>query len=74
MEQDTIFIIFQLMENYVVIGGAGAYCSTMTPFNYNSHTQAPELLLNRSGELLVMRVPQTLTQVVQNERSVLESL
>jgi diaminopimelate decarboxylase len=51
----------------VVIGGVGAYCSTMTPYNYNSHEQAPEILLTASGELKQVRKRQTLEQMLENE-------
>jgi diaminopimelate decarboxylase len=51
----------------LVVGGTGAYCSAMTPFNYNSHTQAPELLLRESGQLQLIRRAQTLEQLMQNE-------
>ncbi len=51
----------------IVIGGAGAYCSAMTPFNYNSHTQIPEVLLMRDGQLKLIRKRQTLEQIVMNE-------
>ncbi len=53
--------------DYVVIGGAGAYCSSMSPFNYNSHTQSPEALLGTDGELRLIRKRQTLEQVLENE-------
>ncbi len=53
--------------DYVVMGGAGAYCLSMCLSNYNSHVQAPEVLLNKNGRLELMRKEQTLTQVVQNE-------
>ena len=51
----------------VVIGGAGAYCSSMAPFNYNSFTQAPELLLSVDGSLKLIRKRQTLEQMLANE-------
>ncbi len=51
----------------VVVGGAGAYCASMSPFNYNSYLQAPELLLGIDGKLQVIRKPQTLEQVLANE-------
>jgi len=51
----------------VVIGGAGAYCSAMSPFNYNSHTQATEVLLRKNGKLQLIRKEQTLEQMTQNE-------
>ena len=53
--------------DYVVIGGLGAYCSTMTPSNYNSHEQAPEVLLRSDGRLYPIREEQTLRQVFANE-------
>ena len=37
--------------DYVVIGGAGAYCATLTSLNCNSHTQIPEVLLEQNGKL-----------------------
>lgn len=54
-------------DDYVVIGGAGAYCSSMTPFNYNSHEQAAELLLTEGKELVVIRKRQSLEQITANE-------
>jgi diaminopimelate decarboxylase len=51
----------------IVVGGAGAYCSAMAPFNYNSHTQIPEVLYTRNGELKLVRKRQTLDQIVMNE-------
>jgi len=53
--------------DYVVVGGVGAYCSSMSPFNYNSHTQAPEVLLKNNGEIKLIRKSQTLEQVTLNE-------
>jgi diaminopimelate decarboxylase len=53
--------------DYVVVGGCGAYCSAMAPFNYNSHVQAPEALLRADGSLSVIRRRQTLDQILENE-------
>jgi len=50
-----------------VIGGVGAYCSAMTPFNYNSHTQIPEVLFTAGGDLRLIRRRQTLEQILENE-------
>jgi len=50
-----------------VIGGVGAYCSAMAPFNYNSHTQIPEVLLTSDGQLKLIRKRQTLEQMLENE-------
>ena len=51
----------------VVIGGVGAYCSSMAPYNYNSHGQAPEILFAKNGDLKLVRKRQTLEQILQNE-------
>ena len=51
----------------LVIGGAGAYCSSMAPMNYNSHVQAPEILYTAGGELRLIRRRQTLEQMLENE-------
>ena len=53
--------------DYIVVGGAGAYCSSMTPFNYNSHEQAAEVMLKENGNLTEIRRKQTLEQIVANE-------
>ena len=52
----------------VIIGGTGAYCSSMAPFNYNSHTQIPEVLFTSEGRLELIRKRQTLEQILENER------
>ena len=51
----------------VIVGGAGAYCSAMSTINYNSYPQAPEVMLERDGELQLIRARQTLEQMLQNE-------
>jgi len=53
--------------DFVVIGGVGAYCSSMSPYNYNSHPQAPEVLLTKKGKLTEIRKRQTLEQMLENE-------
>jgi len=53
--------------DYFVIGGAGAYCKEMAPANYNSHTKPPELIKEKDGSISLLRKPETLEQVVQNE-------
>jgi diaminopimelate decarboxylase len=53
--------------DFVVIGGAGAYCSAMSLANYNSHVQAPEALLRETGEIATIRKPQRLEEIVRNE-------
>jgi diaminopimelate decarboxylase len=58
--------------DFLVVGGCGAYCSSMTPFTYNSHTQAPELLLRVGGRLDTIRRPHTLSQMTANEEGLKE--
>ncbi len=41
----------------------------MSPFNYNSHIQAPEVLLRKNGKLQVIREAQSLEQITDNEVS-----
>jgi diaminopimelate decarboxylase len=53
--------------DFVVIGGVGAYCSAMAPFNYNSYSQAPEVLLRADGGLKLIRKRQSLEQIIENE-------
>jgi diaminopimelate decarboxylase len=53
----------------LVVGGAGAYVAAMTLIGYNSHPQAPEVLLRSNGRLQVIRQRQTLAELVANERA-----
>jgi len=55
------------IADFIAIGGAGAYCSTMSPMNYNSHVQAPEILYTCKRELKAIRSKQTLEQLISNE-------
>jgi diaminopimelate decarboxylase len=57
------------LDDYLVIGGSGAYVSAMTLVNYNSYVKPAEVLLRSSGKLQLIRAPQTLEQIVENERS-----
>jgi len=57
------------LGDFVVVGGTGGYCSSMTPFNYNSHYQAAEILLRNDGSLKLIRKEQDLIQMTQNEAS-----
>ena len=51
----------------ILIGGAGAYCSGLAGKNYNAFPEAPEVLINRSGEPKLIRSRQTLDQLLSNE-------
>jgi len=55
------------VNDIVVVGGVGGYCSSLTPFNYNSHLQAPEVLLTAKGKLELIRRKQTFEQMLENE-------
>ncbi len=51
----------------VVVGGAGAYSSSMAAKNYNSFPEAAEVMITRDGSVELIRRRQTLGQVVANE-------
>lgn len=53
--------------DYIAIGGTGAYCSTMSPMNYNSHGQVSEILYTFDHKLKEIRSKQTLEQLISNE-------
>ena len=55
------------VNDLVVIGGAGAYCASMSTINYNSYPQAPEVMLDPDGTLHLLRERQTLDQILTNE-------
>jgi diaminopimelate decarboxylase len=55
--------------DYLIVGGVGAYCSSMSPCNYNSHEQIAEYLLTEEGTCRCIRTRQSLAQIVQNEHS-----
>jgi diaminopimelate decarboxylase len=51
----------------VVMEGCGAYCSSMSTKNYNSYPEAPEVLIKKSGEIVLIRKKQELKQIFANE-------
>jgi diaminopimelate decarboxylase len=55
------------VDDYMVIEGCGAYCSSMSTKNYNSFPEAAEVLLKENGDMLEIRKRQTLDQIVENE-------
>ena len=57
------------VDDFVVVGGCGAYCSSMTPFNYNSQVQAPEVLVRTDGAIKLIRKRQEPIDVYKNELS-----
>ena len=50
-----------------VIGGAGAYCSSMPARGYNSIPAAPEILVTLDGSLELVRRRQALEDVFRDE-------
>lgn len=50
-----------------IIGGSGAYCSSMSPSNYNSYPVSPEVMLLKNGKLRLIRRRQTPEQITENE-------
>jgi len=56
------------LGDMIVIGGTGAYCSSMAPFNYNSYLQAAECMLVPGQGLRLIREAQSLEQLVNNEK------
>lgn len=55
------------MGDYIIIGGAGAYCASMSSKNYNSFPESAEILLSENGEFYEIRKRQELSQIIENE-------
>lgn len=51
----------------LLIGGVGAYCSSMSALNYNSFPAAPEVLIENADSYKLIRRRQRLEQVWENE-------
>jgi len=56
----------------LVVGGAGAYCAGMPLKNYNSYPEAAEVMIDLKGRPHLIRKRQTLSQIIQNEVSVIK--
>lgn len=54
-------------DDLLLIGGAGAYCSSMCAKNYNSFPQAAEVLLRVDGQAVLIRSRQSVQQIIENE-------
>lgn len=50
-----------------LVGGAGAYCASMSAKNYNSFPESAEVILSTTGQAHLIRHRQTLDQILQNE-------
>ena len=57
-------------QDYLVIERAGGYCSSMALKNFNSYPEAKEVLLRSNGDLQVIKLRQTIDQVIENELSI----
>ncbi|MFO7891998.1 MAG: diaminopimelate decarboxylase [bacterium] len=55
------------LGDWIVIGGTGAYCSSMAPVNYNSYLQPGEVMITRDNKIQLIRRPQTIEQMICNE-------
>lgn len=53
--------------DFCVIGGTGAYCSSMSPSNYNSFPASPEILIKKDGSLKLIRKRENIEQLTENE-------
>lgn len=51
----------------LVIGGSGAYCSSMSAKNYNSFPEAAEVLIDTTGDFHMIRRRQSMDHMLQNE-------
>jgi len=58
----------------LIMDGSGAYCSGMSTKNYNSFPEAPEVLVDKSGGVHLIRARQSLEQIYENEVTVAESV
>ncbi|RHX88498.1 diaminopimelate decarboxylase [Leptospira stimsonii] len=55
------------LGDFIVMEGAGAYCSSMSTKNYNSFPETAEVLLGLDGSFQLIRKRQNLEQIFQNE-------
>lgn len=53
--------------DFCLIGGAGAYCSSMSTKNYNSFPEAAEVMVDSEGKPHCIRERQSEDQLTQNE-------
>jgi diaminopimelate decarboxylase len=58
----------------IIMDGSGAYCAGMSTKNYNSFPEAPEVMVDREGNVHVIRERQTMEQIWQNEVSIPDSM
>jgi diaminopimelate decarboxylase len=66
-EHQTRLIHQASLDDFVVIEGTGAYCSSMCTKNYNSFPELAELLLKKDGSFMLIRKQQSMDQILSNE-------
>lgn len=55
------------INDVLLVGGSGAYCSSMNAKNYNSFPEAAEVLVDRAGKYHLIRQRQTMDHMLANE-------
>jgi diaminopimelate decarboxylase len=58
----------------IIMDGCGAYCSGMSTKNYNSFPEAPEVMVDREGNVHVIRKRQAMEEIWHNEVSIPDSI
>jgi len=53
--------------DFIVVEGAGAYCSSMATKNYNSFPEAPEVMLDEAGDAHLIRKKQPIQDIWMHE-------
>lgn len=55
--------------DFCLIGGTGAYCSSMSAKNYNAFPESAEVLIREDRNFICIRNRQSLDQIVENEQN-----
>lgn len=58
----------------IVMDGSGAYCAGMSTKNYNSFPESPEVMVDREGNVHVIRKRQAMEEIWHNEISIPDSI
>lgn len=64
---DPRFLPRATIGQKLVVGGTGAYCSSMVPGNYNSQQLRPEIMVRTDGNLFEMRKLQPVENIWSHE-------
>ena len=54
-----------------LIGVVGAYCNSMAAKNYNSFPEPAECLKRKDGKFKIIKVRQSIEQMIENEKKIL---